>query len=72
MDVRIPFEISAEGMKHHDDARLVTALIGPCEEGVFYGAEEGVEGVFAVHANPVAKFLGNREDEVLIRDIDDR
>lgn len=37
VDMRIPFEISAEGMKDHDEARFVAALAGPGEEGVLDG-----------------------------------
>lgn len=71
VDVRIPFKISAEGMNDHDDTRLVAALFGPGEEGVLDGAEEGVERVFSVHAHPVAQFLRDGEDEVLVGDVDD-
>ncbi len=72
VNVRIPLEIGAEGMKDHDKARLVAALAGPYEEGVFDGAEEGIERVFFVHADPVAQFPRNGEDEVLVGDVDDR
>lgn len=71
VDVRIPFEISAEGMKDQDEARLVAALAGPGEEGVLDGAEEGAQRVFSVHAHPVAQFLRDGEDEVLVGDVDD-
>ena len=70
MDVRIPLEIGAEGMENRDQTGSVAALRRPEEEGILDRTKEGVQGWFSVHPNPVAQFLGDGEDEVLVGDIE--
>ena len=71
VDMGIPFEVRAERVEDKDQARQVPSLSGVGQECVFDGAEEGVQADLSVHADPIAQFDGDGEDEVLIGDVED-
>ena len=71
VDVYVPIEGCAKSMKHQDQSGPIAALSGPSQERILDRAEEGIEGLLAIHLDPVSKLLRYSKYEMLVGNVED-